>query len=66
MARAALKQKQARGGRLNGKPCHVRDYTRCSICGRPHAVLKKYGICRVCFREKVAHGEIPGFTKSSW
>ena len=41
MARAALKQKQARGGRLNGKPCKVRDYTRCSICGRPHAVLKQ-------------------------
>ena len=44
----------------------TREYTRCSICGRPHAVLKKYGICRVCFREKVANGEIPGFTKSSW
>ena len=39
MARAALKEKQARGGRLNGKPWHVRDYTGCSICGRPHAVL---------------------------
>ena len=66
MARVALKEKKARGGRLNGKPCKVRSYTRCSICGRPHAVLKKYGICRVCFREKVANGEIPGFTKSSW
>ncbi len=66
MARVALKEKPAKGGRLNGKPCKVRSYTRCSICGRPHAVLKKYGICRVCFREKVANGEIPGFTKSSW
>ena len=29
----------------------TREYTRCSICGRPHAVLRKYGICRICFRE---------------
>ena len=27
----------------------VREYTRCSICGRPHAVLRKFGICRICF-----------------
>jgi small subunit ribosomal protein S14 len=66
MARAALKEKQKKGGRLNGKSCKVRSYTRCSICGRPHAVLEKYGICRVCFREKVSKGEIPGFKKSSW
>jgi small subunit ribosomal protein S14 len=66
MAKTALKEKQKRGGRKNRKACKVRDYTRCSICGRPHAVLKKYGICRVCFREKVSKGEIPGFTKASW
>jgi len=66
MARAAIKQKQKRGGRRNGKPCKVRDYTRCSICGRPHAVLKKYGICRVCFREMANRGEIPGVKKASW
>lgn len=29
----------------------VREYTRCNRCGRPHSVLKKYGICRICFRE---------------
>ena len=29
----------------------VREYTRCQRCGRPHSVLKKYGICRICFRE---------------
>ncbi|MDR0384226.1 MAG: type Z 30S ribosomal protein S14 [Christensenellaceae bacterium] len=66
MARAAMKEKQKRGGRLNGKRCEVRSYTRCSICGRPHSVLQKYGICRVCFRQKVANGEIPGFKKASW
>ena len=44
----------------------VREYTRCSICGRPHAVLRKYGICRICFREMANRGEIPGVKKSSW
>ncbi len=44
----------------------VRAYTRCSRCGRPHAVLSKYGICRICFRELAYKGQIPGMTKSSW
>ena len=66
MAKAAMKEKQQRGGRLNGKPCAVRDYTRCTICGRPKAVLKKYGICRICFREKALKGELPGVRKASW
>jgi len=66
MAKTAMKEKQARGGRKNGKACKVREYTRCNICGRPKSVLKKYGICRVCFREKALAGEIPGVRKSSW
>ena len=44
----------------------VREYTRCSICGRPHAVLRKYGVCRICFRELAYKGEIPGCRKASW
>ena len=44
----------------------VREYTRCNRCGRPHAVLRKYGICRVCFRELAHKGEIPGVKKASW
>ena len=44
----------------------VREYTRCSICGRPHAVLRKFGICRICFRELANRGQIPGVKKSSW
>jgi small subunit ribosomal protein S14 len=44
----------------------VRRYTRCTRCGRPHAVLKKYGICRICFRELAYKGQIPGMKKSSW
>lgn len=61
MARKALKVKQSRVQKYS-----TREYTRCSICGRPHAVLKKYGICRICFRELAYKGEIPGCTKASW
>ena len=44
----------------------TRAYTRCKICGRPHSVLRKYGVCRVCFRELAYKGEIPGVRKASW
>jgi len=44
----------------------VREYTRCNRCGRPHAVIRKFGICRICFRELAYKGEIPGVKKSSW
>ncbi len=53
--------------KANRKPKYkVQGYTRCSICGRPHSVLKKYGICRICFRELAYKGQIPGVRKSSW
>ena len=53
--------------KANRKPkFKVREYTRCQICGRPHSVLKKYGICRICFRELAYKGQIPGVRKSSW
>lgn len=44
----------------------TRAYTRCNRCGRPHGVLRKYGICRICFRELAYKGEIPGVKKASW
>ena len=44
----------------------VREYTRCERCGRPHGVLRKYKICRICFRELANKGQIPGVKKSSW
>jgi small subunit ribosomal protein S14 len=44
----------------------TRAYTRCRNCGRPHAYLRKYGICRICFRELAYKGEIPGVKKASW
>jgi small subunit ribosomal protein S14 len=49
------------------KPKHkVRGYTRCNRCGRPRAVFKKFGLCRICLRELAHQGAIPGMTKSSW
>ena len=43
MAKSGKKETHKRGARLAGKPCKVRQITRCTICGRPKAVLKKYG-----------------------
>ena len=44
----------------------VRAYNRCNICGRPRGYMRKFGICRICFREMASKGLIPGVTKSSW
>ena len=44
----------------------VRGYTRCQRCGRPKAVFRKFGLCRICLRTMVHAGEVPGVTKSSW
>lgn len=44
----------------------TRAYTRCNRCGRPHGVLRKYGICRICFRELANEGKLPGVKKASW
>lgn len=44
----------------------VRAYTRCRRCGRPRSVLRKFGLCRICFRELALAGDIPGVTKASW
>jgi small subunit ribosomal protein S14 len=39
---------------------------RCSRCGRPRAVYRRFGLCRICFRTMAHRGELPGITKSSW
>lgn len=44
----------------------TRAYTRCHRCGRARAVLRKFGLCRICFRDLALRGEIPGVRKSSW
>ena len=61
MAKKSLVAKNARKAKFK-----VREYTRCRRCGRPHGVLRKYGLCRICFRELASRGEIPGVKKSSW
>ena len=61
MAKKSMIVKQSRKQKFK-----VREYTRCERCGRPHAVLRKYGICRICFRELAYKGQIPGVRKSSW
>ena len=55
MAKTSMKVKQQMKPKFS-----TRAYTRCKICGRPHSVLKKYGICRICFRELAYKGQIPG------
>ncbi len=61
MAKTSLKVKQKREPKYK-----TRNYTRCNICGRPHSVLRMYGLCRICFRELAHKGQIPGVRKSSW
>ncbi len=61
MAKTSLKVKCNRKQKYS-----VREYTRCERCGRPHAVYRKFKLCRVCFRELAYKGLIPGVTKASW
>lgn len=44
----------------------TRRVRRCELCGRPRAVYRKFGICRICFRELAHKGQIPGVRKASW
>ena len=44
----------------------VQKRNRCKLCGRPRAYYRKFGICRVCFRNLSLLGEIPGVRKASW
>jgi len=51
----------------NRKPKYsVRQYNRCQRCGRPRGYMRKFGLCRICFRELANDGKIPGVTKASW
>jgi small subunit ribosomal protein S14 len=61
MAKKALVQKQQATPKFK-----VRAYTRCRKCGRARAVLRRFGLCRICFRELAHAGEVPGITKASW
>ncbi len=44
----------------------VQAHNRCYLCGRPRAYIRKFGLCRICFRKLALAGQIPGVRKSSW
>ncbi|MFA4930627.1 MAG: type Z 30S ribosomal protein S14 [Patescibacteria group bacterium] len=44
----------------------TRKYFRCELCGRPRGYMRKFGVCRICFRTLANQGEVPGVKKSSW
>ena len=44
----------------------VQQHNRCQLCGRPRAYMRKFGLCRICFRELALSGKIAGVKKSSW
>jgi ribosomal protein S14 len=44
----------------------IRIRRRCKLCGRPRAVYRKFGVCRICFRDMASDGLIPGVQKASW
>ncbi len=61
----AEKNKRAREQKTKAKfACRLRN--RCWRCGRPRGFLRKYGVCRLCFRQLALNGEIPGVVKASW
>ena len=61
MAKTSLIAKQKRTPRFG-----VGGYHRCYVCGRPRSFMRRFSLCRICFRELASVGRLPGVTKSSW
>lgn len=61
MAKKCLVEKQKRTPKFK-----VRKYNRCALCGRPRGFLRRFGICRICFRDMANRGLVPGVSKASW
>ena len=61
MAKTSQRVRQARPAKFK-----TRAYSRCNRCGRARTVYRKFGLCRICLRQMVHAGEIPGVTKASW
>ncbi|MBV8895137.1 MAG: type Z 30S ribosomal protein S14 [Acidobacteriaceae bacterium] len=68
IAKEDKKQAQILRARAAGKTAKfaVRLRHRCKNCGRPRGFLRKFSLCRICFRKFALAGEIPGVTKASW
>lgn len=62
--RHKAKTKAQAAGKKESFP--TRAYNRCKVCGKPRGYIRKYEMCRICFREKANQGLIPGVKKSSW
>jgi small subunit ribosomal protein S14 len=52
--------------REKNRKYEVREINRCKRCGRPRGYMRRFGLCRICFRELALEGKIPGVVKSSW
>jgi small subunit ribosomal protein S14 len=64
---AALDQHRKEPAKSKLRPRdRIRMRLRCRLCGRPRAVFRKFGLCRICFRNLASDGLIPGVTKASW
>lgn len=61
MAKTCLEVKAARPPKFSS-----RAYNRCKRCGRRHGFIRKFQVCRICFRELASVGQIPGVVKASW
>jgi len=65
--RMAKKSSIAKQKKLEKKSKYItRKYHRCKRCGRPRGYMRKFGLCRICFRQLAHKGQIPGVVKSSW
>lgn len=62
----AIMEAQAKLAKLPLDSNPVRHSTRCQQCGRPHAVYRKFGLCRICLRQQLMTGNVTGGRKSSW
>jgi small subunit ribosomal protein S14 len=52
--------------REKNRKYEVRERNRCKVCGRPRGYMRRFGLCRICFRELAVQGKIPGIKKASW
>lgn len=62
-ARTKLAAARAAGTKM---PLATRVYNRCELCGRRHGFMRRFNICRICFRELARRGMVTGVTLSSW
>ncbi|MFH1018385.1 MAG: type Z 30S ribosomal protein S14 [Pseudomonadota bacterium] len=61
MAKTSLRAKGKRKNKFS-----ARNYNRCPLCGRPRAFMRKFSMCRLCFRKLAHRAELPGVMKASW